>query len=65
MEEEGAEEYQVLKGNFVKYFSVGEYVSLDIDGAMGMVVHIDHYRVAMLLVKNKSADEFNSWLRKE
>jgi hypothetical protein len=65
MEEEGAEEYQVLKGNFVKYFSVGEYVSLDIDGAMGMVVHIDHYRVAMLLVKNTSADEFNSWLRKE
>jgi hypothetical protein len=65
MEEEGAEEYQVLEGNFVKYFSVGEYVSSDIDGAEGMVVHIDHYGVATLLVKNKSADEFNSWLRKE
>ena len=65
MEEEGAEEYQVLEGNFVKYFMVREYVSSEIDGVMGRVVHIDHHRVAMLLVKNKSVVEFNSWLRKE
>jgi hypothetical protein len=65
MEEEGPEEYQVLEGNFVKYFSVGEYVSSEVDGATGMVVQIDPLGVATLLVRNKSMDEFNSWLRKE
>jgi hypothetical protein len=63
--EQGAQEFQVLEGNFVKFFSVGEYVSSEIDGATGMVVHIDYYGVATLLVKNKSVNELSSWLRKE
>jgi hypothetical protein len=65
MEEEGAEEYQVFEGNFARYFSVGEYVSSEVDGVTGMVVHIDHHGVATLLTKNKSVNDFNSWLRKE